>query len=147
MPKKVKFILLFISVFAGVALIAGNQAWAQSDCENAGSFQQAVFDVGDIKIVYNSCTGEVITPCYRCSTGENCGAEPCGAGYEPGTQKVLYLKPNPTLYPDDIRLITNVGPGTGCVCYGSCPCCVGGRCWSYTPTCCTTTCPTHSCCR
>ena len=126
MPKKVKYLLFFITVLAGLAFIVGNQIWA-SDCDPAGNFGQAVFDTGQIKIIYNSCNGDILKVCGSCDSGEGCGTDPdCGPGYIAGTEAVLYLKPTSD---SSARLITNVGPGTGCVCYSSREICVRGKCY------------------
>ena len=129
MPKKVKYLLFFVTVLAGLALIVGNQIWAQSGCDPAGNFGQAVFDDGQIKIIYNSCNGDILKTCFSCADEEPfCNTDiQCGPGYAPGVETVLYLKPTSGSAP---RLITNVGPGTGCVCYSSREICVRGKCYT-----------------
>jgi len=142
MPKKVKYLLLFILVFVGLALIVGNQVWSQSSCGNIGNFAEAIFDDGEIKVMYDSCTGDINYVCFECSStsgsidppyDENCGQGPCGTGYVQGQEKVLYLCTTDTSPTDsDCRRIENVGPGTGCACYGSPGCIiVRGKAYCY----------------
>jgi len=121
MPKKVKCLLFFITIFAGAVLIAGNQVWAQ--CADTGNFAEAIFDSQFVKIIYDPCTGDVLATCGR---NEGYTDPVCGENWEAGTLTTRTIRPTPT---SAARLITNVGPGTGCVCYGSCEVYVRGKCY------------------
>jgi hypothetical protein len=130
MPKKGKYLLLFILLLAGLALIVGNQISAQASCVT-GTFAEAVFDNGEIKITYDTCTGDVTHVCFY-DAGAKGG--PCGDDYTEGEEVVLYICPDNGNGGADLtscQMMTNVGPGTGCACYGS-PgeVCYRGRCWT-----------------
>ena len=114
MPKKVKFVLLFLSVFAWLALISGNQVWSE-DCGPIGNFAEAIFDEGNVKIVYDPCNGDISAVCKPVSSDPDPN-DVCGNGWEPAPQTTLTIDPDGE-GTEAARLISNVGPGTGCVCY------------------------------
>jgi hypothetical protein len=124
MQKRAKVVLLFTLVLVGCALFFSGQV--EAVC-TGGSFSEVTFDGGTVKVTFDPCTGEVLDILFRQADGT----------YAPGYTKTLYICPeNPTAggFPGDCQLVTNVGPGTGCTCYGSPPCfTIGQRTTCYGP--------------